>query len=883
MRQISTILASLVLTFLAALPIQAQTETSAFYIYQNDGHFDGFFYDEVEKIRYSVLDTLGIEHDEVVSQEIVTADSTYRIMLSAIDSVGFVQPEIKYNPKLHQNLWKSGGDDTTRYFYSDESTDYWSVDFTFNAEELTITYDLMRRTPEIWPTKGDVFLFRGTERLLYEDGWAIKVESVEDKNYWIVLHCKPIDDITDIFQQFVSVEELGYRPNGELARRRVAARPDLNVGEFPRTASEGKWEGDIFNFSIAGHIPVYSKDDLSITIDPIIEGKLNVKTAWNMSWWGDKYISIASTLNFGVGMGFTVDGTIDTFFPGGIGGLNSGVPVPASCPLFMLDISPDAFLRGDAHVKFNAKSPMLNGAMWARLEINNWWPSMSIGFGKPAGEKFDAVDDSGSGWSLELSGFVQGGLWFPMKYRTLPILKSIFHSEIGGSWFVGPKLAGSISLDTSTLATSDTATYNLLKNTKLSLHMLDADYEVKAKMQTFLSGVQEVTLTDGSISVFPPLDAALAPEFGDIEMEMEERKITQKYVLDQTGRWSSDWEPLEGTTVPCRTFYIPPSGAVIKPVTIAAALFHVEKDGTETMVSSPQQSLSYYHLHMLLGKELPKSMNARYDHLLVGENFNYSGIYRRDQYFPEDESIIVLTTDAPKLRIRPIVKEFGQSFIANPYIEFQDVPVITLGKGSIVATYDGTTKETVQVRTDGTPKDTMTSISQGKVSLVKTVFNKIYGKNYSLINTVVDTLETIAEHRYDNIIFRAYGRVPVEIQPNTSENPIVEGYTYSVSRLSNGKGWHFSVNTQTPDSNVEKVSFDIEEIPSEDHSLASLREKQYEAKGFILHSRNSNGSISNHTIDQVNSMYLDSKTGYFSPVDVDVYRFSVHFKDNFDK
>ena len=76
----------------------AQDENAAFYIYQNDGHFDGFFYDQVQKITYSRVDTAGIEWDDYVSQEIVTEDSTYRIMLSAIDSVGFVQPEIKYNP-----------------------------------------------------------------------------------------------------------------------------------------------------------------------------------------------------------------------------------------------------------------------------------------------------------------------------------------------------------------------------------------------------------------------------------------------------------------------------------------------------------------------------------------------------------------------------------------------------------------------------------------------------------------------------------------------------------------------------------------------------------------------------------------------------------------
>ena len=89
-------IASLAIMLLAALPIQAQTENQAFYIYQNDGHFDGFFYDEIEKMSFSFLDTLGVEHDEIVSQEIFTADSVYRIMLSAIDSIGFVQPETKY-------------------------------------------------------------------------------------------------------------------------------------------------------------------------------------------------------------------------------------------------------------------------------------------------------------------------------------------------------------------------------------------------------------------------------------------------------------------------------------------------------------------------------------------------------------------------------------------------------------------------------------------------------------------------------------------------------------------------------------------------------------------------------------------------------------------
>ena len=107
MKHFAKLLVSLVLMVLAPLTSQAQGVNDAFYIYQNDGHFNGFFYDEVIEIRYSKLDTLNLEHSDFVSQEIVTADSTYRIMLAAIDSVGFVQPEIIENPHM-RNVIKEG-------------------------------------------------------------------------------------------------------------------------------------------------------------------------------------------------------------------------------------------------------------------------------------------------------------------------------------------------------------------------------------------------------------------------------------------------------------------------------------------------------------------------------------------------------------------------------------------------------------------------------------------------------------------------------------------------------------------------------------------------------------------------------------------------------
>ena len=40
----------------------------AFYIYRNDGDFDGFFYDNVIRMGYSKIDPQGVEHEEYVIQ-----------------------------------------------------------------------------------------------------------------------------------------------------------------------------------------------------------------------------------------------------------------------------------------------------------------------------------------------------------------------------------------------------------------------------------------------------------------------------------------------------------------------------------------------------------------------------------------------------------------------------------------------------------------------------------------------------------------------------------------------------------------------------------------------------------------------------------------------
>ena len=97
LRQGWRVLALFILSFSQFLNLSAQ---DAFYVYRNDGDFNGFFYDEVVRMGFSKIDLEGVEHEEYVIKEIETADSLYRIPLCAIDSIGFQQPEIKINPNV---------------------------------------------------------------------------------------------------------------------------------------------------------------------------------------------------------------------------------------------------------------------------------------------------------------------------------------------------------------------------------------------------------------------------------------------------------------------------------------------------------------------------------------------------------------------------------------------------------------------------------------------------------------------------------------------------------------------------------------------------------------------------------------------------------------
>ncbi len=143
--------------------VQAQTEPEAFYIYRNDGDFDGFFYDQVLRMNFSKIGVDSVEYDYYVVQEIETPDSIYRIPLAAIDSIGFQQPEIRFSPKL-KHMDELGITPYVEYIQQNGTT-----------VTLYISPDISK---SLLPQVGDVVVGFDDEK--YSDGFAGKNTSMHE-------------------------------------------------------------------------------------------------------------------------------------------------------------------------------------------------------------------------------------------------------------------------------------------------------------------------------------------------------------------------------------------------------------------------------------------------------------------------------------------------------------------------------------------------------------------------------------------------------------------------------------------------------------------------------------------------------------------------------
>lgn len=448
---------------------QAIEDGEAFYIYRNDGDFDGFFYDDVQEMRYSKIGIDSLEYDDYMVQEVVTADSIYRIPLSAIDSISFVQPEIVFNPRLkHMDELGMLQYMLPRYWYMP---------------------DLIRFDPQmprdLIPTVGDVLVSFDEETFPEKKGIGGKVVSVDIYDDEINVSIETLTSLHDIFTRFITIEHLTAAPDGS-QKVRMAGYRQMQEAMSPRKKAIS-YDSDIFKFngtlthefkhgdhgSIAASLDVGIRVGVSVCYDIDIDHifmktsmreNLSLQTGFAAQFSGDWEPPLAEKLQKALAIRF-----------------------PAQFPIFETHPIPNVFFRANGTLALKTTLPKISYNAKQLVIFSDRTGSMlncrfndNVQFLEPNQDFIEA-----SGASLSLSGFMQAGIKFTADIATNSWVKDFFHGDIGLTTYVGPKISGSLECDLAQLAKGNF--YESFSNSALNFSLCNIDMEASASI--FCKGV----------------------------------------------------------------------------------------------------------------------------------------------------------------------------------------------------------------------------------------------------------------------------------------------------------------------------------------------------------------------------------------------------------
>ena len=477
-----------VLAAVAPLAAAAQAGTEieggeAFYIYQNDGHFDGFFFDQVKQISYSRLDTLGVEYKDYVSQEIVTEDSVYRIMLTAIDSVSFVQPEIKFAKSL-------------RFMREEGMMDYFK-EYIYDPDLLHVVGFDPSMPEALQPKVGDVLYCDSVTG--YPDGaFVFKVTRVIPRESFLIVCCDYITDYRDVYEQFITVEQVRntQTPEGSRTMRRVAG-----LKPQPKKLEGNIEEFTLFNINTGfeAAAKIYGKLSFSVTLN--LNFGMTISSVYNISLtnW---YFKHEMKEQFGLSVNVGLDGELyNEISPSELANSTAlatftRIPIPATGPpLFYVAALPEPASRVEAHLKLMFNSGFKAKGLYQAIESMETFPYVNLRY------KFinpflhiPTEWEREKEWSIsaQLNGFVQTGVKFPIAIGTQEWFNKIFGFKTAMNVFLGPKFTGTLDI-AGLKGGSDSwvplGWYNKLKDSKVDVSLMSFDPEFKAEVKA-IGGIE---------------------------------------------------------------------------------------------------------------------------------------------------------------------------------------------------------------------------------------------------------------------------------------------------------------------------------------------------------------------------------------------------------
>lgn len=446
----------------------------AFYIYRNDGDFNGFFYDEVVEMRYSKLALDSTEREQYVTYEVVLADTTYRIPLAAIDSIGFQQPEIKFNPRV-------------KWMEQEGLCPY-----VIAASEYGVTFKDL--PTDLIPQIGDILIGLPTDSIaktIYNEGsFSCIIDDLYKDGDFTYISGHPIEQLSDVFEQYITVEQIGVTKEGQVIRRIAGCTPE----GFPRAKIKqvsGDAELNLIDFESTITRSWNPTDNSAIELSAQIGLVVKFRAAFNVTWTRfmaslsqDMVIKTKPALAMSVSQGFEFDS--GELLP------CDEILFPAACPIFGINPIPSLFLRGEGKLeaKLNMPQVRLGIGQHYTIDSNSWFP-VELGLHLVPDENkevpADMLDLSGQ---VTLSGYVQTGVKFSGDIFTASWIKKIFRFALGTYLYAGPKVSGevNVSADIPTEEGQEWAprdTYGTLGQSQLNVALLSLDLEAKGHFSVF--------------------------------------------------------------------------------------------------------------------------------------------------------------------------------------------------------------------------------------------------------------------------------------------------------------------------------------------------------------------------------------------------------------
>lgn len=508
------ILSCLALLLCGLMPLQAQ---EAFYIYRNDGDFNGFFFDQVEHMGVSKFDLDSVEHEDYVVQEIVTSDSTYRIPLAAIDSIGFQQPEIIFNPAVRH------------------MDDLGMTQHVSAQDGMMLTFASTLPASQR-PRVGDVLLgFTG----VLADGFGGRVTSVKSVSGGLQVQCDSLTKMSDIFSQFITVEQIGTDAEGNTRHRIAGANRVRRLQESDAAII------DLVNINAALKPTIDVNENLSVSMNLSLGLRVRLVLMYDIR--GDDYFIKASasedwSVSSGIAMKLTGKNEYFSKIPG-LGELAS-IKFPAFCPLFEINPLPQYGIRYEGSIEAKVNFPSYSGGLVQSFIIDSRDGDVKYVSNKNESpiSLGDFLDKSST--ELKFTGFVQAGLKFNFGICTNSWFSKIFLAEIGVDVIAGPKLEGALDIN------NDVFTNGIysLHNSYITATPGAVDFEAKARLGYMWGVEKKFTFAEGSLVFGPSWTLYLLPNFTSMSAtyNKSDHSVTATWLTDE--RWML-WPSTVGTVL----------------------------------------------------------------------------------------------------------------------------------------------------------------------------------------------------------------------------------------------------------------------------------------------------------------------------------------------